>query len=111
MKLPHYANATIDLAKLRDYVLNPDHPRGKHKAKVFARVLGFDGRDASELKRQILAQIGEAECLPGLADGYGQRFQVDVPVIGKFGQAIVQTGWILLNGESAPRLTTCFVKS
>lgn len=33
MKLPHYANATIDLAKLRDYVLNPDHPRGKHKQR------------------------------------------------------------------------------
>jgi hypothetical protein len=111
MKLPHHADATIDLAKLRDYVLNPDHPRGKHKAKIFARFLGFDDRDASELKRQILAQIGEAECLPGFADDYGQRFQVDVPVTGKSGPVIVRTGWIILKGESAPRLTTCFVKS
>jgi len=111
MKLPHHADATIDLAKLRDYVLNPDHPRGKHKAKIFARVLGFDDRDASELKRQILAQIGEAECHRGFTDDYGQRFHADVLVSGGSGRAIVRTGWILLKGESAPRLTTCFVKS
>lgn len=111
MKLPRHADATIDLAKLRDYVLNPDHPRGKHKAKVFARVLGFDARDAHELKLQILSQIGEAECLPGLNDNYGQRFHADVLITSKSGQAIVRTGWIILKGESGPRLTTCFVKS
>ncbi|HRQ89164.1 MAG TPA: hypothetical protein PLA50_10215 [Bacteroidia bacterium] len=111
MKLPNHTNAIIDLAKIRDYVLNPDHPRGKHKAKVFARVLGFDDRDAKELKRQILVRIGGSECLPGIADDYGQRFHADVPVAGRFGEVIVRTGWIVLKGESAPRLTTCFVRS
>jgi hypothetical protein len=32
--------AIIDPAKLLDYVLNPEPARGKHQARVFARVLG-----------------------------------------------------------------------
>ena len=110
MTLPNHTEAVIDLAKLRDYVLNSGHPRGKHKAKVFARVLGFDSDAAEELKREILAHIGRAECVPGAVDEFGRRFHVDLPVTGRFGSAIVRTGWILLNGESGPRLTTCFVK-
>ena len=51
------------------------------------------------------------DAIIGFADNYGQRFHADVPVTGKSGRAIVRTGWILLKGESAPRLTTCFVKS
>lgn len=27
--------------KLTGYCLNPEHPRGKHKARVFASALGF----------------------------------------------------------------------
>jgi hypothetical protein len=40
MKLPNAAQALVDLAKLRDYCLNPAHPRGRHKARVFATALG-----------------------------------------------------------------------
>lgn len=40
MKLPNAENAVIDIAKLRDYSLNPNHPEGKHKARVFQAKLG-----------------------------------------------------------------------
>lgn len=30
----------VDIAKLRDYCLNPLHDEGKHKARVFASALG-----------------------------------------------------------------------
>lgn len=56
MKLPNHSEAVIDLAKLRDYVLNPEHPRGKHKARIFNR-LGFDSGDAEELRSKILVSL------------------------------------------------------
>lgn len=36
MKLPNADRAVVGLAKLRDYCLSPTHPRGRHKARVFA---------------------------------------------------------------------------
>ncbi len=41
MKLPNSDRAVVDIAKLRDYCLNPAHPRGRHKARVFAAALGL----------------------------------------------------------------------
>lgn len=38
-RLPNYEHALIDDNKLRNYCLNPDHPVGKHKAKVFLAAL------------------------------------------------------------------------
>ena len=38
MTLPHAEAAVVEVVdprKLRDYCLNPNHPRGKHKARVF----------------------------------------------------------------------------
>ena len=39
--LPNPDRAVVDLAKLRDYCLNPQHEEGKHKARVFASALGL----------------------------------------------------------------------
>ena len=39
--LPQHDKAVISAAKLRDYALNPDHPKGSDKARVFAMVLGM----------------------------------------------------------------------
>jgi hypothetical protein len=33
MHIPHAENATVDIRKLRDYCLNPEHPEGTHKAR------------------------------------------------------------------------------
>jgi uncharacterized protein DUF6883 len=41
MKLPGSENAVADIAKLRDYCLNPSHPRGRHKARNFAALAGL----------------------------------------------------------------------
>jgi hypothetical protein len=35
------ASALIPMGKLTDYCLNPDHARGKDKARVFVAVLGI----------------------------------------------------------------------
>jgi hypothetical protein len=40
MNLPGGGDAIVDIAKLRDYCLDSRHPRGRHKARVFAATLG-----------------------------------------------------------------------
>jgi hypothetical protein len=35
MKMPGGDAAIVDRQKLTGYSLNPEHPRGKHKARVF----------------------------------------------------------------------------
>ena len=59
MKLPAGGNAVVDVAKIRDYCLNPAHPRGRHKARVFASTLGLTPTDAEFLCNELRrGQVG-----------------------------------------------------
>jgi hypothetical protein len=42
MNLPNPEASYIDIRKLRDYSLNPNHDHGKHKARLFLAILGLD---------------------------------------------------------------------
>jgi hypothetical protein len=54
--LPYAENAVVDIRKLRDYCLNPDHDEGKHKAQLFSSILGVTADDAENL-RQLLFEV------------------------------------------------------
>jgi hypothetical protein len=54
MRLPNAERALVDLDKLRDDCLNPAHPRGRHKARVFASALGITARKAAWLSTAFL---------------------------------------------------------
>jgi hypothetical protein len=110
MLLPNSERAIVDLRKLRDYCLNPDSPRGRHKAHVFATALGITAADASKLQAKLLeiARTGDAQL--GELDLYGQRYTIDFEMETTVGKATVRSGWIVLHGKPAPRLTTCYVK-
>jgi hypothetical protein len=47
MSLPNGERAIVDERKLREYCLSAVHPRGRHKARVFASVLGIQQRDSA----------------------------------------------------------------
>jgi hypothetical protein len=57
LKLPNAENAVVDIAKIRDYCLNPDHPEGKHKARIFLAKLGITRNDADRLRQLIFDGI------------------------------------------------------
>ena len=109
MKLPNAGRAVVDLRKIRDYCLNPDHPRGRHKARVFASVLGMTARNADELRDALLSAAGEAEAILTKKDQYGQRYMIDYKVSGPYGQVMVRSIWIVRNGEDFARLASCYV--
>jgi hypothetical protein len=109
VRLPNPERAVADIAKLRDYCLNQAHPRGRHKARVFASALGITFENAGELRRALLEAVGREAAARGVADEYGQRYMVDFEMRGPGGTARVRGIWIVLAGENFPRLITCYV--
>ena len=99
----------MEISKLRDYCLNPHHPRGRHKARVFLSTLGLGQPDAGILRTALLAAASEAEAVQGESDSYGERYVIDFPLTRAGRTAKVRSAWILLHGETFPRLTSCFV--
>lgn len=111
MKLPSGQAAIVDRQKLVDYCLNPEHPRGKHKARVFATALGFNAENADQLRALLLAAAATEDAQPAASDRYGDRYVLDSNMTGPNGAtAVVRSLWIIRRGETAPRLTSCFVK-
>ena len=112
MRLPNAENAFVDIAKLRDYSLNSNHPEGKHKARAFLEKLAISRNDAELLRKLILEAILTAEAMEQKPTEYGRRFVVDFELQRGVGvvlyRAVVRTAWIIRNEEDFPRLTTCF---
>ena len=109
MLLPNFEFAVISDEKLRDYSLNPNHPFGKHKAKVFEKRLGIVQKDWEHLKTLILDNIAVCECIESITLEFGRSFIVDIILFNFEKQAKVRTSWIIKNGELMPRLTSCYV--
>jgi Domain of unknown function (DUF6883) len=109
MKLPNSDRAVVDIRKIRDYCLNPEHRRGRHKARVFAAALGLTSERSEELRNALVAAARDGEAMATGRDQYGQRFVLDFPMAGPGGGAMIRSRWIVLNSEDFPRLTTCHV--
>jgi hypothetical protein len=110
MLLPNGKRAIVDIRKLRDYCLNPDHPRGSRKSRVFRSALGMTKVDATGLRRRLLQVAASEQAQMGDRDSYGQRYTIDFQLQKGTRRATVRSGWIILRNETAPRLTTCFVR-
>jgi hypothetical protein len=95
MKLPNAARAVVEIEKLRDYCLSISHPRGRHKARVFATALGITAEDAEDLRDAILSAVISEDALLTDGDEYGQRYTVDFTMARQGRQADVRTAWIV----------------
>jgi hypothetical protein len=109
MKLPNGESAIIDLRKIRDYCLSMEHPRGKHKARVFERVLGVTAEDSATLASTLKQMAVEREAAAGVSDIYGDRYIIDFDWEHNGKAAWIRSCWIVLKDETAPRFVTCFV--
>jgi hypothetical protein len=114
MPMPALRNAdraVIDPRKLLDYVLDPDSPQGRHKARVFKRALGYDRSNHLDLLASIRDGILAQEARLVGTTTHGELWQVDLPIAGPGGTASVRTGWIYEEGSDVPRLTTAYVRA
>lgn len=110
--LPNYARAVIPRGKLEDYALNPSHePDGKHKARLFKSILGFEQSDWEELSRRILNELPYYEAVLSGEGIYGRKYVVKLLIVGLNGKiADVRTVWIIRPKIDFPSLVTTLVE-
>ena len=102
--------AVINPNKLTGYALNPNHPVGGHKARVFESALWFNKSNADDLMVQLQQGVKTNIPIPGKVDQYSERFTVEIPVVGPKGEGVVTSGWIYKPSSNVPELTTISVK-
>ena len=108
MKIPNAECAVVDIRKLRDYCLNPQHNKRKHKARLFTSLLGMNANDAEELRNALLEAVETQNAQLGETDAYGQRYTLDFTLNWQDKQATIRSAWIIETGSDIPKLTTAF---
>ncbi|MGH2587879.1 MAG: DUF6883 domain-containing protein [Dehalococcoidia bacterium] len=109
VKLPNGGGAYLEIGKLQNYCLNPDHERGQHKARVFASALGFTRVDAQRLGEALLQAAADGDVVATPAHEHGQQFMIDFELEGIAGPVVIRSTWLIRHGESFPRFATCYV--
>ena len=109
MKLPNAEASIVEIEKLRDYCLSPEHPRGRHKARVFHSILGMTAAHAEELRAALINAAGKEDATLGASDQYGTRYIIDFELRRDGRSAKIRSCWIVLSGEIAPRFVTCYI--
>jgi len=78
MKLPNGDRADLG-TKIEDYVLNPSHWEGRHKARVFESVLGITLDNQHVLREAILAAAMNSDEAEALGDNGRHGIRVALP--------------------------------
>lgn len=109
MKLPNGDHADLG-AKIEEYVLNPAHWEGRHKARVFESVLGITLANQGVLRDAILAAATSSDEAQALGDnGHGDVYVLQFPLVTVRNTATVLTASIIRHEEDFARLITCYI--
>lgn len=109
-QLPNAQRAVVPLEKFTEYSLNPGHPLGRHKARVFSSALGLTLEDAAWLRDRVYEAALTQDAVPEYSSPYGNRYVIDFTVTTDQGSAVVRSTWMIREDEDFPRLTSCYVK-
>ena len=106
MRLPNPDRAVVDPAKVRNYLLSPDHPIGRFKAAAFAAA-GYHRDRWQRLQQDLLATAALEGARAGVRTRYGRSFKLPAILMGPDGRDMpVVTLWVVRSGEDFPRLVT-----
>lgn len=105
--MPNASRAATPEDKFVNYLLNPDHKEGQHKAHVIESVLGFDRTNWSEFSDKIFREVQKSPVSTITTTKHGTKYKVPVIVYGKKGRFLrLNTVWQIDNGSNVPRLVT-----
>ena len=93
MTIPNADRAVVDIRKFQDYSLNPQHRIGRHKAQLFASLVGMDQKDAEALRDILLDVILTRDARLGELDEHGQRYLLDFELQWREYTAAVRSVW------------------
>lgn len=98
----------IESAKIRDYLLNPEHPDNGGKARFFAE-LGFGRANWKELAIALEANLLDSRTLIPVESQHGTKYVVDGRIQTPTGRvAWIRSVWIVDRGFNAARLVTAY---
>lgn len=110
MTLPNVDRAVVDPAKVRDYLLSPEHPVGRAKARFF-KMLGFARAEWPELQHALRVRAATGQVEVASPARYGQKYAVRGILIGSAERsANVVSVWIVLKDEVVPRFVTAYAE-
>ncbi|NEP09096.1 MAG: hypothetical protein F6K14_02375 [Symploca sp. SIO2C1] len=109
MKLPNPKDTIIDEQKLVGYCLNPSHPDGQHKARVFKSALNLGIENVEELKVALLEAVTNNDAVVDRRNSYGQKYVIDFAMTCSNQTATIRSVWMIRNDENFPRLVTCYI--
>lgn len=110
MKLPNGEHAVVESRKLIEYVLNVEHPVGRHHALLFNSLLGITPADVHLLEMALRKAAKDGEAAPGKSSPFGQKWEVRFSMPGPRGAKNVLSVWLVASGHTIPRLITCYVE-
>lgn len=106
--VPNAERATIDPAKLRDYLLSTTHPIGRFKARFF-RSLGFVAERSEEFAEALRIQHLTQDAEAGPSTANGRKYVIRAILVGPTGQsATVVSVWFVPAGGEVPRFVTAY---
>jgi len=108
MLLPNPGRAVVDDAKVRDYLLSPEHPDGRAKARALERY-GYR-RDAWRLLQADLLAIAKSAAAVFVSHSpHGRKYLVSATLRGPAGRELfLMTVWIVRSDEDFPRFVTAY---
>ena len=109
MKLPLGDRALIPIDKLLGYCLNSDHPKGKHKAKVFKSALGITAENVQLLYQLVQQAAMEGDVVQAQTTEFGQEFKLDW-IVPETDGVQLRTIWLIPQGSIVPQLVSAFIK-
>jgi hypothetical protein len=105
-RVPNAGQAYVDPRKITEYLLSTSHPRGSDKAAFFAR-FGFSVQHWTTLRDALIDHLLCNNFSSAASDRFGQTFKVLGTLKSPDGRnPRVLVTWIVLKGESIPRLVT-----
>ena len=108
MKLPNAKLALVELQKIKEYLLNREHPDNGGKANFFIE-LGFSA-EAWETLAEALRRLAIVFLVSKSVESpHGKKYIVDGEIETPVGKApTVRTIWIVDDGETIARLVTAY---
>ena len=107
MPIPNAHEATAATEKVRDYLLNPEHPDGGSKA-VWFQSLGYTRDRWHELASDLLALAATCEKFATVQTPFGVKYVVK----GQIGRESHRSGSVLavwiVEADRPPRLVTAY---
>src|SRR5437868_2889666 len=102
--LPNQFRIDINMAKINDYLLNPDHKDSWSKAK-FLQKYGFTTEE--NVKALLNSIIQQNDVKQTIQTKYGNKYIVE-GAIANDSAVMLRTVWTVLKGENICRFVTAY---